>query len=116
MSFRHLCGAAAVALVALGSQTGRADAGRASQSQAPRSTAVFAAQRALLDGYCVSCHNQRTKTADLTFDTFDLAHLEGEAEAWEKAVRKLRGGMMPPPGARRPDQASVDAFVSWIER
>ncbi len=89
---------------------------RASQSQAPPSAAPFAAQRALLDGYCVSCHNQRTKTADLTFDTFDLAHLEGQAEVWEKAVRKLRGGMMPPPGARRPDQASVEGFVSWIER
>jgi mono/diheme cytochrome c family protein len=72
-------------------------------------------ERALLDQYCVSCHNQRTKTANVTFDTMDLAHLSGDAAVWEKAVRKLRGGMMPPPGVRRPDQASVDNFVSWLE-
>jgi hypothetical protein len=72
-------------------------------------------ERALLDQYCVSCHNQRTKTANVTFDTLDLAHLSDDAAVWEKAVRKLRGGMMPPPGVRRPDQASVETFVSWLE-
>ena len=72
--------------------------------------------RALLDTYCVTCHNQRTKTAELTFDTMDLAKLPEHADVWEKTVRKLRGGMMPPPGVRRPDQASVDAMVSWLER
>ena len=74
------------------------------------------APRALLDTYCVTCHNQRTKTAGLTFDTMDLAKLPDHADVWEKTVRKLRGGMMPPPGVRRPDQASVDAMVSWLER
>jgi len=74
------------------------------------------APRALLDTYCVTCHNQRTKTAGLTFDTMDLAKLPEHADVWEKTVRKLRGGMMPPPGVRRPDQGSVDAMVSWLER
>ena len=46
----------------------------------------------------------------------DLAQLSAHAEVWEKAVRKLRGGMMPPPGCRRPDPAAVDAFVAWLER
>jgi len=87
--------------------------------QPPATSAPAAApkspERALLDQYCVTCHNQRTKTANITFDTLDLAHLSDHAEVWEKAVRKLRGGMMPPPGVRRPDQASVDTFVSWLE-
>ena len=64
----------------------------------------------------MTCHNQRTKTAGLTFDTMDLAKLPEHADVWEKTVRKLRGGMMPPPGVRRPDQASVDSMVSWLER
>ena len=73
-------------------------------------------ERALLDQYCVTCHNQRLKTADITFETMDLAHLGSEADVWEKVVRKLRGGMMPPPGMPRPPQATVDGFVSWLER
>ena len=64
----------------------------------------------------MTCHNQRAKTADIAFDTLDLAHLSDHADVWEKAVRKLRGGMMPPPGVRRPDQAAVDGLVSWLER
>jgi mono/diheme cytochrome c family protein len=80
------------------------------------STASKSPERALLDQYCVSCHNQRAKTANIAFDTLDLAQLSDHADVWEKAVRKLRGGMMPPPGARRPDQAAVDGLVSWLER
>src|SRR5918994_6662251 len=74
------------------------------------------AERALLDQYCVTCHNQRLKIANITFDTMDLAHLPNEADVWEKVVRKLRGGMMPPPGMPRPDQSAVNGFVSWLER
>src|SRR5580765_9080680 len=91
----------------------------AGASQAPAAAAATApksSERALLDQYCVTCHNQRTKTANITFDTLDLSKLADHADVWEKAVRKLRGGMMPPPGVRRPDQASVDTFVSWLER
>src|SRR5690349_5579601 len=55
-------------------------------------------ERALLDQYCVACHNQRTKTAGIAFETLDPANVAADAEIWEKAVRKLRGGMMPPPG------------------
>src|SRR5579862_2597880 len=72
-------------------------------------------QRALLDKYCVTCHNQRLKTANVTFDTMDLNQLSSNAQTWERAVRKLRGGMMPPPGAPRPDAAAVDTFVTWLE-
>jgi hypothetical protein len=86
----------------------------APQSSAPSPST--APDRVLLDQYCVGCHNQRARVANLTLDTMDLAHLSADAEAWEKVVRKLRGGLMPPPGARRPDQATVDRFVSTLER
>jgi hypothetical protein len=49
------------------------------------------------------------------FDTMDLSHAGADAAIWEHAVRKLRGGMMPPPGSRRPDQATVDAFLTSLE-
>jgi len=96
----------------------RSDFATVSAQQAPATATTAAAPlapRALLDTYCVTCHNQRTKTAGLTFDTMDLARLPEHADVWEKTVRKLRGGMMPPPGVRRPDQASVDSVVSWLE-
>src|SRR5215470_6940419 len=71
--------------------------------------------RALLDQYCVTCHNQRAKTANVMFDTMDLADVSKNAEIWERAVRKLRGGMMPPPGARQPERASVESLAAWLE-
>ena len=74
-----------------------------------------AAHRALLDHYCITCHNQKAKTAGLTFDTMDLAQVGKDAAVWERAVRKLRGGMMPPPGVPRPDPVAVDSFVSFLE-
>src|SRR5580698_7885715 len=77
--------------------------------------ASLAAHRAMLDHYCVTCHNQKAKTANLTFDTMDLAQVGKDAEVWERAVRKLRGGMMPPPGMPRPDLATVNSFVTFLE-
>jgi hypothetical protein len=71
--------------------------------------------RAFLDQYCVVCHNQRLKTGGLTLDSMDVAHVGAGAETWEKVVRKLRVGMMPPSGARRPETASRNAFASWLE-
>jgi hypothetical protein len=73
------------------------------------------AHRALLDHYCVTCHNQRTKTADITFDTMDLSQVGKDAAVWERAIRKLRGGMMPPIGMPKPDPAAVNLFVTFLE-
>ena len=88
----------------------------ASQRAAVRQAAPgLDSHRALLDQYCVTCHNQRLKTANLMFDTMDFAQIPKDAETWEKAVRKLRGGLMPPPGARQPVRAAVDSFVSFLE-
>ena len=69
----------------------------------------------MLDHYCVTCHNQKAKTAGITFDTMDLAHVGKDADVWEQAVRKLRGGMMPPPGMPRPDAATLNSFVTYLE-
>ncbi len=82
------------------------------------STAVSTASpdpRALLDQYCVTCHNERLATAGLLLDESDVEHVGAGADTWEKVVRKLRSGAMPPPGRRRPDQPTLDAFVTWLE-
>jgi len=70
---------------------------------------------ALINQYCVVCHNQRAKTAGLMLDAADVDHPADHAEIWEKVVRKLRGGMMPPQGMPRPDQAKLDAFMVSLE-
>ncbi len=103
---RHLAVATSILFLLPGSYAQQVR-GAATNSASPN--------RALLDTYCVTCHNQRAKTAGLTFDTMDLAHPEKDLVVWERAVRKLQGGMMPPPGGKRPDQASVDAFVKFLE-
>ena len=72
-------------------------------------------QRALLDRYCVTCHNERLRTAELTLDTVDVANLEEHAETWEKVARKLRAGAMPPTPRPRPDEETYNAFANWIE-
>jgi hypothetical protein len=71
--------------------------------------------RAALDQYCVTCHNQKLKTAGLALDTMDPAHVTQNTEAWEKVVRKLRAGMMPPQGMPRPNAASYEALTVALE-
>ena len=72
-------------------------------------------QRAVLDKYCVTCHNQKLKTAGLMLDKLDLASVGEHAEQWEKVVRKLRAGMMPPAGLPRPSSASYEALTLALE-
>jgi mono/diheme cytochrome c family protein len=76
-----------------------------------------ASQRALLDKYCVTCHNARAKTGGLVLDkdAVDLSHPPEQAETWEKVIRKLHGRMMPPQGMPRPDEATLDAFAASLE-
>ena len=71
--------------------------------------------RALVNRYCVGCHNQRLKTAKLELDVLDLTHPEKNALTWERAIRKLRGGMMPPPGAPRPPLEDVNSLATYLE-
>jgi hypothetical protein len=83
--------------------------------QGPTDSPDAAAQRALVDKYCVPCHNSRAKTAGLVLENSDFGRIAESAETWEKVARKLRGGMMPPQGMPRPEQASIDRFVSSLE-
>jgi mono/diheme cytochrome c family protein len=71
--------------------------------------------QALIDRYCITCHNQRLKTANLQLDSLELAHPEKDAVVWERAIRKLRAGMMPPPGAPRPAVADAQALATYLE-
>ena len=70
---------------------------------------------ALLDRYCVTCHNERLQTADLVLDQIDLSDTAGNAPVLEKIVHKLRSGQMPPEGRPRPDAQSLERFVSRLE-
>jgi mono/diheme cytochrome c family protein len=72
-------------------------------------------RRALIDQYCVSCHNERLKTAGLAFERLDLSDIGANADVWEKVATKLRGGSMPPAGRPRPDAAAAGAFVASLE-
>ena len=72
-------------------------------------------QRALLDKYCVTCHNDRVKTANLSLQNADLARVAEHAEMWEKVVRKMRAGVMPPPDMPRPPQAEYEGLRDWLE-
>jgi hypothetical protein len=71
--------------------------------------------RQTLDRYCVTCHNQRLATADLKLDDADVANPGAGAELWEKVVRKLRTGMMPPPNMPQPSMEDRGALLSWLE-
>jgi mono/diheme cytochrome c family protein len=71
--------------------------------------------RALLDRYCVGCHNVRTKAGGLTLDTADPANVGAAPRTWENVVRKLRDRAMPPAGAPRPDAAGYDRLASYFE-
>jgi len=82
---------------------------------APAATLSPASERALLDKYCVTCHNEKLKTAGLMLDKTDVEHIGDGAEVWEKVVRKIHGGTMPPLGMPRPDQATLDSFASSLE-
>jgi hypothetical protein len=97
-------GASGAAHVVLEAQS----SGTAATSNVP--TRVAAIQR-----YCVGCHNQRLRTAGLTLDALDLEKLGAAAPVWEKVVKKLRSGAMPPVGAPQPDRVVRDDLASWIE-
>jgi cytochrome c5 len=92
-------------------------AGRPQAAQ-PSTTTVAASptldSRAVLDRYCVTCHNERAKIAGLTLDKVDLSNIPANADILEKVVRKVRVGMMPPQGAPRPDPATAAALIAHL--
>jgi mono/diheme cytochrome c family protein len=95
-------------------------AGQAGSKTAATSSQATAANqrppdRALLDQYCVTCHNDRLKTGGLSLDKVDVGDTRANAEVLEKVIRKLRTGQMPPMGRPRPDEAAIDAFAGSME-
>jgi mono/diheme cytochrome c family protein len=72
-------------------------------------------QLATIKQYCAGCHNDRAKTAGVSFEGLTGESIGQHAELFEKAVRKLRGRVMPPPGARQPEAAAIDSLVVWLE-
>lgn len=72
-------------------------------------------QRALLDRYCVTCHNGALQTADLELDSVDVNDVSANPAVWERVVRKLRAGSMPPLPRPRPDATTYAGFIEWLE-
>jgi mono/diheme cytochrome c family protein len=72
-------------------------------------------QRQFLDRYCVTCHNNSLKTGGLSLDQADVSRPEAQSEVWEKVVRKLRTGVMPPPNMPQPPKGDRLALLTWLE-
>src|SRR5437870_4194103 len=87
-----------------------------SRAPAAPQTSDAEKQLATINQYCVACHNDRAKTAGVSFQGITAERVGQRADVFEKAVRKLRGRVMPPPGARQPDAAAVDSVVAWLEQ
>ena len=89
---------------------------QASAPPQPESVAAPGApERQLLNRYCVTCHNQKLKTAGLMLDSLDVTDVSQDVETWEKVVRKLRAGVMPPAGVPRPDKAANGGLAASLE-
>ena len=100
--------AAALSLTSQGSlhaQQGNAASGGASPTLG---------QRQFLDRYCATCHNQRLKTGGLSLEQVDVSRPAAQPELWEKVVRKLHTGLMPPPQLPQPSQADRRAMLTWL--
>jgi hypothetical protein len=87
---------------------------QAGSQQAPAANDDGAARRTLVNTYCVTCHNNKLKTANLVLDSVDAAHVGANAEIWEKVLRKVRSGQMPPRGGRRPDADATRQFTGQL--
>ena len=92
-----------------------AQAASAQTQAASPGSAPAIPQRALLDRYCVTCHNERLRTAGLALDVLDVNDVSQAPAVWERVVHKLRGGMMPPTGRPRPAKQVYDDFATWLE-
>ena len=123
------------ALVAASAQSGGAASATPTPPAAPRAAGVAvprpsapvqtparavttpqpSADAGLLKQYCATCHNERTKVAGLVLDPAGLEHVGTEPEVWEKVVRKIKTGMMPPSGMPRPERTVLDGFASGLE-
>ena len=106
------CALGAVAVLSIASLSGQSAPPRL-PGGAPATSAEKT--RALLDQYCVTCHNDRLKTANLSLQGLDLTKVPDQSELWEKVIRKLRAGVMPPPDLPRPSLAEYEGLRDWLE-
>ena len=119
---RPLVGLSLAATLAIVAAPGYLQTAGAQQTKVPDTPASISpvtgatSERALLNQYCVVCHNQRLKTAGLMLDQLDVSQMREHAEVWEMVVRKLRAGMMPPAGMRRPDGPVMESMISYMEK
>ncbi len=109
------CGIALALASLIVVSAGRLAGQQAPQTSSPGASSVGASQRALLDKYCVTCHSDRVKTANLSLQNADLSKVGEHAELWEKVVRKLRSGVMPPPDVPRPPLTEYEGLRDWLE-
>jgi cytochrome c551/c552 len=128
-SMLFVCGCWVVAVASLGLRAGDqaarpqapAPGGQAvapgAQAVAPGGQAVAPqSEQALVKQYCVSCHNTRARTGGLSLEELDPSAAASHSDVWEKVITKVRGGMMPPVGMPRPDEATLQGFAVSLEQ
>jgi cytochrome c5 len=104
-------------LGALAYQASQSLQASAPQAALPRpvTTAAATPARELVGKYCLTCHNERLKTANLLLDKADAEHIPNSADTWEKVIVQLRSRSMPPLNMPRPDNATYDRIATWLE-
>jgi mono/diheme cytochrome c family protein len=111
---RPLLLGALLALIATAQAQTRPAAG--SPPAAAATTAGSSEQaKATIGAYCTTCHSSQAKIGGLALDNLNVDAVANDAAIWEKAVRKLRGRLMPPPGAKQPEQKEVDSLIGYLE-
>ena len=90
--------------------------GRQTAAPSKEGAAAPQSEQALVKQYCVTCHNARTLTGGLSLEGLDPAAAASHSDVWEKVIVKLRGGMMPPVGMPRPDEATLHGLAVSLER
>jgi mono/diheme cytochrome c family protein len=95
-------------------------AGAFTSAQVPTASAAPAAvdaeqQLATIKQYCAGCHSDRAKMGGVSFEGLTADRIGQHADVFEKAVRKVRARVMPPPNAKQPDAATAESLVSWLE-
>ena len=104
-----------IAVIAVGAVIAAPSFQSAQTASAGQNSAATAAQLATIKEYCGTCHNDKAKMAGVSFDGLTAASVGEHADIFEKAVKKVRGRVMPPPNAKQPDAKTADALVAWME-
>src|SRR5262245_40809050 len=112
---RPLLVGALFALIATSQAQTRPAAGSQKPAAATATAGSSEQAKATIAAYCTTCHNSRAKIGGLALDNLDVDAVANDAVIWEKAVHKLRGRLMPPPGAKQPEEKEVDSLIGYLE-